>query len=198
MAYISKDPALLETLREEVRPAITSSSSAVDLSQALKSCPKLNSLYQEIIRITAVTSSHRQSATEHRLPSGRVIQPRTELLLVYQEMLKDKDLFGNDADQFKWDRFVQHQELARPPIYRPFGGGIGHCPGRFLAHSEVISMVALLITRYDIDATITNDRIPDLDTRMPPVGMGGPVLGQEMMVQVVPRSAEERLDPTFA
>ena len=99
-------------------------------------------------------------------------------------MLRDTDLFGSDAKQFKWDRFLKDSDLAKPPQYRPFGGGIGLCPGRFLAQAEVISMVALLITRYELQTT---SKIPELDTKMPPIGMGGPVPGQDIVVRVIPR-----------
>ena len=183
MCYIVSDTALLQAIREEVAPVIECSTSPSELATTLKHCPKLNSVYREALRYTAATGSVRESLTTSQL-SGKTICPHTDIIITYRGMLTDHDTFGRDSDKFVWDRFLRDGELAKGLGYRPFGDGVGQCPGRFLAQLEILSLVALAVTRFEIEA---QSRVPDLNTKHPSLGIMGPASGQDMIVRLTQR-----------
>ncbi|KAI9662927.1 MAG: hypothetical protein M1821_007974 [Bathelium mastoideum] len=182
MCYIINDPNLLNAITEEVQPVVETSSCPADLAANLRKCPKLNSTYLETLRLTASTGSARESQTEQLL-GGKKIRAHTDLVIVYREMLMDSDIFGIDSDKFVWHRFLNNDELSKGPGFRPFGGGVGQCPGRFLAQSEILSLIALAVTRFNLEVDAVSS-VPDLDTKTPSLGMMGPVNGQDMLVRV--------------
>ncbi len=62
----------------------------------------------------------------------------------------DPKAFGENAEQFDANRFLDNT-LDRNPSFRPFAGGITHCPGIFLAKRQILVFVATLINRYYIE-----------------------------------------------
>jgi cytochrome P450 len=61
----------------------------------------------------------------------------------------DKELWGNDVDTYKPERFISESQ----PLYAflPFGAGQHACPGRFFAIHEIKTIISLLLQSYDID-----------------------------------------------
>ncbi|KAL9070408.1 MAG: hypothetical protein Q9157_005820 [Trypethelium eluteriae] len=179
------DPNLLIALTEEVQPVVEASSCPGDLAASLRQCLKLNSVYQETLRFTASTGSAREAQTEQLL-GGKKIRAHTDLIIIYREMLIDSDIFGRDSDKFAWHRFLNNNELSKGPGFEPFGGGVGQCPDRFLAQSEILSLIALAVTRFNLEVDIGSS-VPNPDTKTPSLGMMGPVSGQDMLVRVTPK-----------
>ena len=46
---------------------------------------------------------------------------------------------------------MKETSLNRSMSYKPFAGGVTHCPGRFLAKREVLVFVATILHRFDIE-----------------------------------------------
>ena len=166
----------------QVAPIITSGDTAIDLATRLKTCPSLESLYHETLRTTANTSSGRSAVGPQTLPSGATIDDGGTVAMLYKAIHHDRDIYGADADSFRWDRFVDRPDLAGHKSFRPFGGGAGICPGRFLTAAQVPSLVAMLVTRYEWEAV--GGGLPEVDVRSPPIGMASPAKGGDMVVRV--------------
>ncbi|KAF2237990.1 hypothetical protein EV356DRAFT_519625 [Viridothelium virens] len=147
-------------------------------------------VYQETLRFTASTGSARKAQTEQLL-GGKKIRSHTDLIIIYREMLIDSDIFGRDSDKFAWHRFLNNNELSKGPGFEPFGGGVGQCPDRFLAQSEILSLIALAVTRFNLEVDIGSS-VPNPDTKTPSLGMMGPVSGQDMLSILVGIFAEAR------
>ncbi|KAI9661348.1 MAG: hypothetical protein M1831_003081 [Alyxoria varia] len=183
ICYIVEDRDLLKAIREEVLPIAEDEVSPLDLSSKLKSCAKLNSVYHEVLRFTAATGSARKSLTQRTL-GGKSIASGTDLVITYREILMSEDIFGEDAASFRWDRFLHNDTLIKNNAgYTPFGGGVGQCPGRFLAQAEILSLIALTLTRYDLEIHDENRAFPSLDTKTPSLGMMGPKVGEDLFVR---------------
>ena len=185
MAHLIHDHSLLAAIRQETAPVVSSSASPADLAAKLKSCAKLNSLYHEVLRYTSAVSSSRTCLAETTL-GGRTIRPGTDVIVAGRELLMDEDTFGIDAQKFQWDRFLQNNELLRSPAYSVFGGGNGSCAGRLLAHAQVLSFVALALTRFDFEV-VEPGGLPNLDTKTPGQVLMGPVAGQDVRMHVKSR-----------
>ena len=192
LCYILTDSALFTTIRDEVRPAVESTTSAADLGMRIKSCTKLHSVLRESLRLSATTLSNRTAMSRQTLPSGKTLAADTDVMVLYHEMMRDPDVFGDGTDDFRWDRFYDNGKLATVPEFRPFGGGVGQCPGRFLAQTEIMVLIALLITKYDLEAWGMGCKFPEMDLVTPPVGLTAPKAGQDMWVRVTLREEEGR------
>lgn len=55
-------------------------------------------------------------------------------------------------------------------VYTPFAGGSALCPGRHFAKQEVVSTLARLVLRYDIELQVPDDWEPKMDPAFFPTG----------------------------
>ena len=187
MSFILADPALQASLRDEAIPVLYSCTSATDFLNKLSLLPKLESTAFEALRISSTAQSSRQVLSDTKLPSGNTLAAHSDLIIVNRTGLHDASIFGEDINTFHWDRFLGKEDLAKADAYRPFGGGIGLCPGRFLAKATIMMVAALMLTRYEIDASPSGYKVPRMDTKTPPAGILDPAAGEDMVVRVKPR-----------
>lgn len=180
LGFIIRDALLLATIREEVAPIVQSTSSPNELASRLRRCPKLNSAYNETLRLGSNTGSLRQSLTDAKV-AGKTIKAGNQIIVSYRRMMLDSDTFGERPTEFLWDRFLHHDTLTKSESFRPFGGGVGQCPGRFLSQSEILMLIALTITRYDL---ALEGSLAEMDIFTPSSGMMGPVAGQKTKIRM--------------
>lgn len=62
------------------------------------------------------------------------------------------------CDKFDANRFLANTGLSKSPSFRPFGGGTTYCAGRHVARRELLTFVALMVYRYDIETSPANSR----------------------------------------
>ena len=75
------------------------------------------------------------------------------MLLPQQESLLSPEGFGPNAREVDLSRFMKDKSLERTAYYRPFGGGITLCSGRFNGKEEVLAFVALGLWRCESKAS---------------------------------------------
>jgi cytochrome P450 len=96
----------------------------------------------------------------------------------------DEKVFGPDVDVFRIERFLEKPSLAKDSSFRPFGGGLNYCPGRFLAKKEVLTVVGLLFSKHDICLQESGQAFPQMATKKPGLGIAGPAANQNVLVRV--------------
>jgi cytochrome P450 len=100
----------------------------------------------------------------------------------------NEDAFGVDARTFNPQRFLLNKELNRSSSFRPFSGGTTLCPGRFLAHREILTFTALVLSRFDVALAEKKDNeqmtFPRMDEETPVLGIMGPVSGDDVVLRV--------------
>lgn len=106
----------------------------------------------------------------------------------YRQLHFDEAVFGPQVREFRPERFLD-KDIARSPSFKPFGGGITYCSGRFIAKREVLAFVAVVLHRYDIELKDSSTVLPRLDDKKPTLGVIGPVKGDETIVLVKQKSA---------
>ncbi|CAG8978592.1 hypothetical protein HYALB_00011742 [Hymenoscyphus albidus] len=161
LSYILFGPQLHATIKE-VSPAVAAG--MVGLDSRLESCPHLIALYQEVLRVT--TSS---------------VTVRAKAFAPTRQLHFDSLIFGDHSEDFDAGRFLRNKELSKSGSFRPFGGGITHCPGRWLAMKEILVCVALVLTRFEVDLVSGQD-FPKIDTKMLALGVLPPVKGEDVLV----------------
>lgn len=194
MAHILHDQSLLQKIRTEIDRAFSSRGNAYDgpnTTHLLENCPLLDSTYNEILRYTNNAMGVRLVVNQTRI-GGKTLRPGRKLLMPYRQMHLDRDVWGAGAAHFDAGRFMRDKSLSRSPGFRPFGGGNGYCPGRFLARREVFMFVATVLRRFELDLLPCSDgskpKFPDLDETTPTGGILSPVAGEDVIVRVEPRT----------
>ena len=175
----------MATIRAEVAVCITNNH--VSVIPLLESCPVLNASFNETLRLVSGASSARTvlSTTE---VGGKLLKKDTKVLLPYRQLHFQKSVFGPYAvDEFHPERFLESEELAKSPSFKPFGGGVTYCSGRFIARREVLAFVALAISSYDLEIVRVEggtEGVPRQDELKPTLGVINPMKEDNLIVRV--------------
>ena len=204
MAHVIQRPAVAAALLEEIAPALRSfepseglaGPTLADISKRylVESCPLLNSTFNEVLRVCSTGSSVREVTTPVRIGT-KTIPVGTKVLLPQRQSLLAAEGFGPNAHEVDLSRFMKDNSLERQVYYRPFGGGVTLCTGRFLGKREVLTFVALGLWRYDMQLVSANEKVlgmkgmpfPRLDVGKPSLGISKQVEGDDMIVKVTSR-----------
>ena len=117
----------------------------------MKSCPLLDSVWLETLRLTSGLSSIR-NITEDTEIGGKVLRRGNRILISARQLHLNDAVFGEEPSRFEPTRFADSPKLQNQSAgYRPFGGGITLCPGRFMAKHTVFIFVALALRRFEIE-----------------------------------------------
>ncbi|GBB93499.1 hypothetical protein RclHR1_21800002 [Rhizophagus clarus] len=146
-------PDCLNELYEEAMMIDKECNGSVTLPDIQK-MKKLDSFIKESLRHSDdtlnlphnVISESYTFANGYTIPKGRIVN------LYVDDLLKSRDGFGDDAEEFKPFRFVNANSPATKVDrhYVVFGGGKHACPGRFFAINESKLILHKLILKYNI------------------------------------------------
>ena len=145
----------------------------------MKSSPRLDAIWYEILRLTNASSAMR-TALEPTVIGGKLMKPGYKIMSPFRQLHFDKSIFGATADRFDPDRFLKDKELSNHPSYKPFGGGMTMCPGRFVARQEVYIFVTLILHRFESRLTTTDQPMPRFELNTPTTGIISPVIGDDV------------------
>ncbi|MCJ1377230.1 hypothetical protein MMC17_000322 [Xylographa soralifera] len=185
LAHIIRDRALLEKIREEVAPAISKEN--IDVQHLVDQCPLLDACLNETLRLCTGASSARNVDVATTIDTLTLSSP-AKILIPYRQLHYDEGYFGPEIRTFNPSRFLDNKELAKSPYFRPFGGGITYCSGRFLARREVLALAAVVLTGYEVELDDAAMGIPEMDRTKPTLGVMDAVGGEDLRVRVRSRA----------
>ncbi|KAL7810202.1 cytochrome P450 [Trichoderma gracile] len=91
---------------------------------------------------------------------GKILRKdNNRLLIPFRQLHFDKTVFGETADSFDHERFLERPGLTQSSTWRPFGGGGTMSPGRHAANRCVLLFVVLLLQRFDMEADALKVRV---------------------------------------
>ena len=149
-------------------------------------CPLLNASFNEILRFTSNASSGRNVDAITKV-GEKILVPGAKVLIPYRQLHHNHEVFGPDVDSFNPSRFLDNKDLHKSPSFKPFGGGITHCSGRFLAKQAVLALSAVLLTQYELELVDKEAGIPKFDLEKPTLGVMDPIGGKDILLGVRPR-----------
>ncbi|KAL8650623.1 MAG: hypothetical protein Q9226_005062 [Calogaya cf. arnoldii] len=185
LAYLIKDPQLLEQIRHETGPAFKAGGLNVDYLK--DSCPLLDNVWNETLRHSAFSASVRH-ITEDTIIGGKTLRKGNRLMIPYRQLHFDEGVFGEDAHIFDPARFEKNPKLLRNASWRPFGGGITMCPGRYVAKESVAIFIAIALQRFNFEF-VEGKVFPHGAEGIPVLGIMSIQDGEDPLVRITPRNA---------
>lgn len=112
--------------------------------------PYRNAVFKETLRVRPVIHNVARRLTEpielagYHLPAGVSVQPSIGATQ------SDKRFWGPDADRFRPERWLEPNVPAH--AWLPFGGGARRCLGAIFAEVEVVTVVAAVLRKVELEA----------------------------------------------
>lgn len=137
----------------------------VNVAEVAENCILLTSFINEILRVQSTSASARVVMEDTSLDGRYLLKKDSFVLSPSAVMHKDENAWGPTAGSFDPRRFISQQQdnlkssdeqgkrrrQHRAPLaaHRTWGGGVNHCPGQHFATHEFISVLVVMILRYD-------------------------------------------------
>ncbi|KAL1618567.1 hypothetical protein SLS56_010495 [Neofusicoccum ribis] len=162
--FIYSTPGLVQQLRAEVAPHITTTDGPEGLSitrfdhdAIAKDCQLLKSSFLETLRLTDEPTSIRHVSRPLTVVDGmheHSIRPGTWISVPHSVAHRDASVFPSPQD-FIPERFIEKDSVtgkraARYGRLKPWGAGFGICKGRTFAVKEVLAIGSAIIMLWDM------------------------------------------------
>lgn len=160
--HVFSNPVVLADRREEVQQLVQiheDGRNTVNLAKVKSSCRILLSTWQETLRYMHIDVAARVVVEDTMLDNKYLLKKDATVMMVTPVQHTDTTVWGPTVGKFDHRRFLRECGGKRTPsaAFRAFGGGTVLYPGRHFVSTEVLSFVALLLLRYDLE-TVHGDR----------------------------------------
>jgi cytochrome P450 len=190
------------TIHDEISTAVISTKQRGKISfdlPKLLTLPLLSSVFTETLRLRMSTIPTRQLRADlevdgYLLKAGNCVMLPSWLAHTDAEWSTE----GHPATMFWAERFLPSDNGGGDSVtssqpkagrYFPFGGGSSMCPGRFFAKQEILTAVAVMILKFDIEFVEfihhngrTSERGPEADVNG--AGAGALFPDRDIMVRL--------------
>ena len=158
------DPILLADARRELDAVLSIAQDKdgsgpmriIDVTKLKTDCPLLLSTFQEVLRTRSHNASVRWVMEDTMLCDRYLMKKDAIIQMPSMVVHSEPNNWGPNAKEFDARRFIKSQQKSdkqfkqHPAAFRAFGGGSTLCPGRHFATTEILSVVAMFILRYDV------------------------------------------------
>ncbi|KAI3319254.1 cytochrome P450 [Xylariaceae sp. AK1471] len=156
LLYILATPVVYRRLKAEIETAIKNGRASSPITGAeAKELPYLQAVMYEGLRIRPAVTAYfgKQVPPEGDTIHGYFIPGGTSIGKNMPSMLRSKTLFGEDADVFRPERFLEADEATRTEMQRnvdlSFGYGRWMCAGKYIAWLELNKTYFELLREFD-------------------------------------------------
>ncbi|KAI1467618.1 cytochrome P450 [Daldinia caldariorum] len=165
----------------------------IDLARVRTECPLLVSTLQEVMRFYGTATSLRLIYEDTMLDGEYLLKKGGAVLMPNSMFHTDETLWGPSVGEFDHTRFLKagrRKSSTKHPAaaFRGFGGGHVLCPGRHLASTEMLALMALILVRVDVVP-------PGGEWPAAPIGLSAgralPVPSKRVLVDFIPRAADK-------
>ncbi|KAI1414859.1 cytochrome P450 [Hypoxylon sp. FL1857] len=161
--YAFSDPTFLAQLREGIEAVVSQSNvtpepliTSVNIPQVIEAFPFLQSFVREALRVQSHGSSARfvlEDTFVDDTDGTTYLLKKNSILTMPSALVHGSEAgWGPDAKEFNASRFIESQTNVKVTAssYRVFGGGNAICPGKQFALNLMMSVLLIMVLRYDI------------------------------------------------
>jgi cytochrome P450 len=161
--HVFSNPMLLAKLRQGIEAVVFSkdttlepSSTTINIPQVIQAFPLLESLVKEVLRVESNNSSARflleDTVINDGIESTYLLKKGSFLAMLSSPVHNNKTIWGPTPETFDPERFLKREGNRIPAsAYRTFGGGNALCPGRHFAMYEIMSILTIMVLKYDFE-----------------------------------------------
>lgn len=161
------------------------------MSYLVDRCPHLEAFFLEVLRLINGALGIRQVIETTNI-NGKILRSGNTLVIPFRQLHFDTTVWGQNPEEFDPGRFLKDKSLGNHPSYRPFGGGVSYCPGRYLVSHQVFGFAATCLQRFDVDLPSLplpggghrSQPFPKLDTTKPSTGTVACVENMDVIIDV--------------
>lgn len=148
--YIALHPRVQEKLQKELDEASGTEDDGVFTYEQVKRLPYLEAVINEGLRVHSTSSlGLPRVAPEGGLTIKGVHFPQGTVLSVPTYTIhRNTQAWGEDADQFRPERWFERDHAAMQKAFNPFSYGPRACVGRNLASMELLIIISSIFRRY--------------------------------------------------
>ncbi|KAJ8120003.1 hypothetical protein ONZ43_g3176 [Nemania bipapillata] len=165
MLHLLSSPQAYQKLQDEITAGIRNGciSSPITNEEA-KRLPYLQAVINEGLRMVppAITGFPKKVPVGGDTLCGKFVPAGTDIFVNLWSMLRNKEVFGHDADIFRPERFLECNEEKKSELLRnidlAFGHGRWQCPGKTLAWLELNKIFVEILRICDLQ--IVNPQAP--------------------------------------
>ncbi|KAI1152795.1 cytochrome P450 [Nemania diffusa] len=165
MLHLLSSPQAYKKLQDEIAAGVREGriSSPITNEEA-KRLPYLQAVINEGLRMVppAITGFPKKVPGGGDILCGKFVPEGTDIFVNLWSMLRNKEVFGYDADVFRPERFLECDEEKRFELMRnidlAFGHGRWQCPGKTLAWLELNKIFVEILRICDLQ--IVNPQAP--------------------------------------
>jgi cytochrome P450 len=153
--YLSRNPGALARAQAETDAILGSGPDAEPAFEQVAKFRQIRRVLDEALRLWPTAPAFTRSPhSDTVIGDGFRMRTRDWATVLIPLIHRDPSVWGEDAGEFRPDRFLPESSRGRPPhAYKPFGTGERACIGRQFALHEAVLVLARLLHRY----TITGD-----------------------------------------
>jgi unspecific monooxygenase len=150
--YLSRDPGVLAEAQAETDAILGTDPDAEPTFEQVPKFRHIRRVIDEALRLWPTAPAFTRSPNADTMIGGRYRMRTQDWATVILPLIhRDLSVWGEDAGEFRPDRFLPESSRGRPPhSYKPFGTGERACIGRQFALHEAVLVLARLLHRYDI------------------------------------------------
>lgn len=151
------DPALLEDAREEAKLFLSSPIWASKETKAEEHMPIMASTMKEALRYHVSGAATRMVMEDYRRNGQYLLKKDSMIQMPNVVPHFDSGNWGQSAHNFEAYRFSrQEAKKPHPAAFRSWGGGANLCPGRVYSPRLILTVTAMLISRFDVSPSTSS------------------------------------------
>jgi len=147
--YLLDNPEVLRQARAEVDEVL---GHEIPTAQHLSQLHYVDQVLKETLRIWPTAPAIGLHPYEETVLGGRYrVRPEDNVMILLPNLHRDPEVWGQDAEAFRPERFAPGRVEAIPAnAWKPFGNGQRACIGRPFAMQEATLVLASILQRFDI------------------------------------------------
>ena len=164
LSHVYSEPEILADLRSELENLVIRRVDAqnlftfqINLADLKACCPVLLAVFHEILRFYSVRPNMRQVLEDCVLEDRYLLKKGTIVQLDTRSIHHDYSYWGSDAKTLNLRRFLEGSNgrnmSKNSAAFGTFGAAPFACPGRQFAATEIMTITAQMILRFDVCPT---------------------------------------------